>query len=158
MQSDTTASTALLKLELTKHALQRLLERRPRQYKKLNPQVIMDVLRNVVLSGKLARFQDQLWIISSRYCLICIQDPGNKLIVKTVLNPRELSWKPTQLIKIPWRSVAITTPSYRIQRWIQQISSHMKTLSSEGDRIEQKIQLPNETDANHHLIARSHSG
>ena len=88
-----------IRVEVTKHAVTRLLERRPRDYKKLDPKVIEDVVRNVVRDGFYKAFSDKIIVWTKKYVLICTIDRGPKLIVKTVLTYRTLEEKVKKLIE-----------------------------------------------------------
>ena len=79
-----------VRVEVTRHAAKRLLQRRPREYKKVNQRVIEDIVRNVVRGGLYKAFTDKVVVWTRKYVLICTVDRGPKLVVKTVLTSKAL--------------------------------------------------------------------
>lgn len=85
-------------VRLTRHAVQRLLERRPREYKKLSPSTLVDVVRNVVRDALYLATLDKVVVATRKYALICTMQGGG-LVVKTVMDARGLSPRLKALIQ-----------------------------------------------------------
>jgi len=77
----------LLRVEVTKHALERLFERFPK-HKKFDARSVANIFENVIKDGVLLRKGDEIKISTSKYTLCCILE--DKLIIKTVLKTEEL--------------------------------------------------------------------
>ena len=89
---------SIVHVELSRHAVERLLERRPRDYRKLDVKVLEDVVRNVVRDGLYKAYSDKVVVWTKRYVLICTVDRGPRLVVKTVIGRHALGDRLRELL------------------------------------------------------------
>ncbi len=105
---------------ITRHALQRLLERAPRKFKKFNVDVILNTFENIIKNGRIVEGRDLL-IFTSKYILVCskIED---KIIIKTVMQAKNYKISYEKLYKMSkehdWNVVSFLNSRKRLKEWI----------------------------------------
>jgi len=109
------ASKGVIDVIVTKHATMRLLERKPRSFKKVNVRVLADTIRNVIRDGYYKGSGDNLIVRTKSYVLICSIDVLGRIIVKTVMSKTSLSDRFKHPLRgyrrIFWKTVTITLSS-----------------------------------------------
>jgi len=79
-----------IRVYVTRHALERLWERKARGYRKFNGRVVADIISNIIRSGYIIEWRGGLRVSTSSYTLACTLHEGI-LVVKTVMKTSELS-------------------------------------------------------------------
>ena len=102
-------------VEVTRQAAARLLERRPREYKKLDLKVVEDIVRNVVRDGLYKAFSDKVVIWTKKYALICTFDREERLVVKTVVAGLSIGDRLKKVLerrgkRIKWNRIFVEIP------------------------------------------------
>ncbi len=72
-------------VELTKHAVERFVWRRDKDYSKLDLQTIQGLVSNILRDGWYVVGGDKMYVYTKRYCLVCGESRG-RIVVKTVLS------------------------------------------------------------------------
>jgi len=114
----------LVEVIITKHALLRLIERKPRKYKKFNAKIVENIIQNVIENGKIVpRSENEIRISTSNYTLGC-SISGNRIIVKTVMKTSEMTESFRKLVKkrgvkSNWK--AIVTNTDKIEKWLEDL-------------------------------------
>jgi|GEM_PF-1316581 len=112
----------VLRVILTKHAVERLFERFPK-HKKFEAEVIANVIENVIKSGVVLERGGDIKISTSRYTLCCIL-AHNKLIVKTVLRTKEMGEKYRKAMnygkRSPWNVIFIENLK-QVKKWCDDV-------------------------------------
>ena len=113
-----------LKVIITKHALQRLLERAPRKFKKINENVIINTFENIIKNGRIIEGRDLL-IFTSKYILVCAKS-NDKIIIKTVMKTRDYKVAYEKLYKISrdsnWKNISFLNNRKRLREWLKSIN------------------------------------
>ncbi|ADC66236.1 hypothetical protein Ferp_2105 [Ferroglobus placidus DSM 10642] len=91
----------LLRVEVTKHALERLFERFPK-HKKFDARTVANIFESIIKNGIVLRFGDEIRISTSNYTLCCVLE--DKLVIKTVLKTKELGKDYKRLLRKGKRS------------------------------------------------------
>ncbi len=76
----------IVRVLVTKHAINRLRERATREYPKATLELLLDVIRNIIRDGYYRLFTDRIVIWTKRYVLICEIIDEHTIIVKTVIS------------------------------------------------------------------------
>jgi len=77
----------LLKVKVTRHAVERLFERFPK-HKKFDARVVANIFESIIKDGVVLRRGNEVRISTSKYTLCCVLN--DKLVIKTVLRTEEL--------------------------------------------------------------------
>jgi len=93
-----------INVKITKHALQRLMERRPKPLRKPSRRVLEDIIVHVLRDGEYRVFTDRIFVWTKKYLLVCQFDVYDRLVVKTVLNPKTIK---SSLLKIMTRGINV---------------------------------------------------
>jgi len=98
-----------LNVIITKHAIERLRERRLDYSWREDKEQLIDIIRNILRSGKYKVLVDRIIVWTKRYVLICTLNKLEELVVLTILSKHNLSEKFTQKLKggiyVKWRSI-----------------------------------------------------
>lgn len=96
---------------VTKHAISRFLERKPRPFKKLDMKVISDTIHNIIRDGYYKVRSDSLTVWTRNYVLICSIDSRGRIVVKTVISRVSLREEFKRSLrgyyKISWRTISV---------------------------------------------------
>ena len=114
----------MIRVILTKHAVERLFERFPK-HKKFEAEVIANIIESVIKSGVVLERRGDVKISTSRYTLCCVLDVSrNKLVVKTVLKTKEMGEKYRKAMiygeKSPWRVIFIENLK-QVKKWCNEM-------------------------------------
>ena len=137
----------IAKIVITRHAVERLLERKPREYRKISGEVIANIVGNIVCSGKYlertdeeesaeegvgnsvksgARSVSKNIRFSTRKYTVCCRSEGDKLVVTTVINTEEMTDAYKKALKYakysPFERVIVLNPTKQIERWVRKWS------------------------------------
>ncbi len=91
-------------VELTKHAVERFVWRRDRDYSKLDLQTIQGLVSNILRDGWYVVRGDKMYVYTKRYCLVCGESRG-RIVVKTVLSRSQ--FRGGRGRRTPWRRVVV---------------------------------------------------
>ncbi|MHC1600746.1 MAG: hypothetical protein ACXQTI_05850 [Candidatus Nezhaarchaeales archaeon] len=80
-----------VKVKVTRHALNRVIERCSSRIKKLNESVVLDIIRNVIRDGLYKAYTQTILVWTSSYLLACTLDRELNIIVKTVMTRNNLT-------------------------------------------------------------------
>ncbi len=86
----------LIRVEVTKHALERLFERFPK-HKRFDAKTVANIFENVIRDGVIVEDGDEIKIITGNYTLCCKLE-NFVLTIKTVLKTKELRKKYRRMI------------------------------------------------------------
>ncbi len=104
------ARDGVLIVQVTKHALQRIVERQPKLAER-KMEEILDVFRNVVKQGKFKADTTRVLVWTKNYVLLCTFNLEGKLVVKTVVTRATLQEKMERAlsrgIAVQWKYVAV---------------------------------------------------
>ncbi len=130
----------LLKVEVTKHALERLFERFPK-HKKFDAKTVANIFESVIKDGVVVRVNDEIRISTSNYTLCCVLE--DRLVIKTVLRTKELGKSYRKLMrrgkKSEWRNLLFDLK--KLERLCKRVEREMRLckvcgISREQTRIE----------------------
>jgi len=93
-----------INIKITNHALKRLIERRPKPLRKTSRKILEDIIIHVLRDGEYRAFTNKIFVWTKNYLLVCQFDVYDKLVIKTVLNPKEIE---NSLLKIMKRGINI---------------------------------------------------
>ena len=96
------AEQGILKAVVTKHAARRLVERRAKDYKKLDRKVLANIVENVLKTGKYRAFTEDVLIWTKKYVLVSSFEPSGTLVVKTVIGKDFLEEKLVDRFQARW--------------------------------------------------------
>lgn len=96
---------------ITKHAIERLRERRLDYPWRERKDQLIDIIRNILRSGKYKILVNRVIIWTRRYTLICALNESGELVILTVISRRDLSEKLVQKLKggfhVKWKNINI---------------------------------------------------
>ena len=102
-----------LVVKLTKHFIERFLQRRARDYKKIDLNLLENIAYNVLRDGEYYATTNSIIVFHPTYTIISCFD-GEYLVLKTIIKTSELEEKIRRLMrkarKIKWRNIIIITP------------------------------------------------
>ena len=112
----------MLKVHLTRHAVERLFERFPK-HKRFKPRIIANIVESVIRDGKVVEDGNEIKISTSNYTLCCNLS-NDKLVVKTIMRTKEMG-KPyrrklTYGKKSEWKVIMVENME-KIERWCDQL-------------------------------------
>ena len=103
---------------VTKHAVERLIERRLGSSWRTDLTSLLDIIRNVVRDGYYRPFTERLLIWTRRYVLICCIDRYMRINVLTVLSKESLRDEMRRLLRggarVRWREISLKPPKVSI--------------------------------------------
>lgn len=112
-----------IRVIVTKHALERLFERFPK-HKKFDARTVTNIIENVIKNGVILNKKD-IKISTSNYTLCCTID-NDRLIIKTIMNTKEMSERYRKAIaygkRSEWRIVFIENVK-QVEKWCKQIEN-----------------------------------
>mgnify|MGYP000141375850 CR=1 FL=1 len=129
-----------VRIILTRHAVERLLERKPREYRKVSGEIIANIIENVIRSGKcLERGNEDVEkaeglgaaggeradvrFSTKNYTVCCRKTTDDKLIVTTVINTEEMSDAYKRALRYakesPFDDVIVMNPPRQIEKWVR---------------------------------------
>ncbi|MHC1579802.1 MAG: hypothetical protein ACXQTZ_04015, partial [Candidatus Alkanophagales archaeon] len=127
-----------VRVVLTRHAVERLLERKPREYRKVSGETIANIIENVIRSGKClergdgdagraeglsAAGEPANVRFSTKNYTVCCRRAGDKLIVTTVINTEEMSDAYKRALRYaeesPFDDVIVMNPPRQIEKWVR---------------------------------------
>ena len=113
----------MIRVVITKHALERLFGRFPK-YKKFNAKTVVNVIENVIRDGVVLVRDRDVKISTSNYTLCCALE--DKLVIKTVMRTEEMSDRYRKAMiygrKSPWRIVYVENVR-QIDKWCKQLEN-----------------------------------
>ncbi|OYT52546.1 MAG: hypothetical protein B6U76_09690 [Desulfurococcales archaeon ex4484_217_2] len=99
---------------LSKHALERIVERRYWGFKGAKKEVIVDIIKNVFRDGEFKVFADNIIVWTKNYVLICSINREFNIVVKTVITratlKKELQEKLKKGIRVKWKQINVEIP------------------------------------------------
>jgi len=99
---------------LSKHALERIVERRYWGFKGAKKEVIVDIIKNVFRDGEFKVFADKIIVWTKNYVLICSVNREFNIVVKTVITratlKKELQEKLRKGIRVKWEQINVEIP------------------------------------------------
>jgi len=105
-----------LVVKLTKHFIDRFLQRRARDYKKIDLNLLENIAYNVLRDGEYYATTNSIIVFHPTYTVISCFD-GEYLVLKTIIKTSELEEKIRRLMrkarKIKWKNIIIMTPSMK---------------------------------------------
>jgi len=108
------AKEGKVNIHLSKHAIERFIERRRWGFKGVSKEVIVNIVRNVFRDGEFKTFTDKVIVWTKNYVLICSIDKNSNVIVKTVITrstlKKELEERLKKGIKVRWKQITVYTP------------------------------------------------
>jgi phosphoserine phosphatase len=105
-----------IQVGISRHAIERLSERRSRDYKKLTAQVLENAIANMVKDGKYWVGRRSIKILTKKHTLICTV-VENQLFIKTVVRVKADDAKLLARAKpTPWKRVIIVKAPRRIPK------------------------------------------
>lgn len=108
------AKEGKVNIHLSKHAIERLIERRHWGFKGVSREAIVNIVRNVFRDGEFKAFTDKVVVWTKNYVLICSINKNSNVIVKTVITrltlKKELEEKLKKGIKVRWKHITVHTP------------------------------------------------
>ncbi len=108
------ASKEIIEVRITHHAASRLIERKAKEYEKLSPEVLCNIIANTIRDGKCWIGSDGIKIATRKYTLACSIE-GGVLVVKTVMRTDEENWKKFMKARpSPWRNVIIVSAPKKV--------------------------------------------
>ena len=115
------SSDGILRIIVTKHAVNRLIERMPRKFKKINRQVLMNTIRNIVETGQCKIYTTKIIFWTKNYILISAFNSNNELIIKTVITRDYVKEGLAKAIsrgglRIKWNKVIVYSPNNIVRR------------------------------------------
>ncbi|MHC1636232.1 MAG: hypothetical protein ACXQTS_06420 [Candidatus Methanospirareceae archaeon] len=123
----TSIKTHVTKIAITRHAVERLLERKPRKYKKISGEVVANIITNVIRSGRYLEREEETPHIrfSTRKYTVCCTKKDDTLVVTTVMNTEEMSEEYKRALRFSKESpfkentLIVTNPLRQIDNWIK---------------------------------------
>ena len=124
-----------IKVIITRHAVERLFERRPTWYRKISGEIVANIIVNVIRSGKCLerkkrRGDDEevsMRFSTSKYTICCTKVNDDTLIVTTIMNTKGMTEEYKMAIKLysiesPYREVTfiVSNPAKEIERWMRE--------------------------------------
>lgn len=108
------ASSGEVEVLVTRHALERLAERRVGGSWRAKPEALADIIRNVVRDGYYKATTSRLMVWTRKYLLVCCIDRYMRLNVITVISRDTLREGLRERLRggfrIRWRSVSLRLP------------------------------------------------
>lgn len=105
----------LVRVGISRHAFERLLERRAREYKKLSREVLEGIIANTIRDGKCRILGESVKIVSKSYTLGCTVEDG-MLIVRTVMRTRREDLNSVRGARnAPWRRIVVVKAPRRLK-------------------------------------------
>ncbi len=119
----------MLRVHVTKHAIERLFERFPKR--KFEANVVLNTIENIIKSGTVVLWKNEIRISTNRYTLCCVfkNNSKNTLIIKTILKTKELGGRYKRLMKYgkksPWNAIYFENRD-QVKRWCSRIKEMQK--------------------------------
>lgn len=116
-----------VKVVITRHAVERLLERKPKSYRKVSGEVVANIIDNIVHSGRYIEGKGEgdnciNTRISTRKYTVCCKKKDT-LVVTTVMNTKEMGDGYKRVLKfsreLPWKETIVANTPEQIERWIK---------------------------------------
>ncbi|MCW3133341.1 MAG: DUF4258 domain-containing protein [Methanophagales archaeon] len=123
-----------IKVIITRHAVERLFERRPTWYRKISGDIVANIIVNVIRSGKCLerkKRRDGDEEVSMRFSTnkytICCTKVNDTLIVTTIMNTKQMTEEYRKALKLyskdsPCKEVTfiVSNPAREIERWMRE--------------------------------------
>jgi len=119
---------------LTRHAVERLLERKPAWYRKISGEIVANIIVNVIRSGRCLERKERrgdeeeisMRFSTSKYTICCTKK-DDTLIVTTMMNTKEMREEYRKALKLyskesPCKDSIFTlsNPVKQIEKWIKE--------------------------------------
>ena len=102
-----------LLVKLTKHFIERFLQRKARDYKKIDLNLLENIAYNILRDGEYYATTNSIIVFHPTYTIISCFD-GEYLVLKTIIKTSELEEKIRRLMRrarrIKWRNIIIMSP------------------------------------------------
>lgn len=110
------AREELVRVRVTRHALERLAERQP-DLAGRDVRTLVDVIRNVVRDGRCKATASRLYIWTKSYVLVCCAERDEALVVRTVITREFVDDRLSRALrgglKPSWKRVLVSYPRGR---------------------------------------------
>ncbi len=123
-----------IKVIITRHAVERLLERRPTWYQKIFGEIVVNTIVNVIRSGRCLERKERRGdnekinqrFSTSKYTVFCTKE-NDTLIVTTMMNTKEMTEEYRKALKFfseesPYKEATfiVSNPVKQIERWMKE--------------------------------------
>lgn len=124
-----------IKLIITRHAVERLLERRSMWYRKISGEIVVNTIVNVIRSGRCLERKERrgngeeevsMRFSTSKYTICCTKE-SDTLIVTTIMNTKEMRKEYRKALKFlskesPCKEAifVVSNPVKQIERWMKE--------------------------------------
>ncbi|GEM_PF-1555615 len=120
-------SNRVLKVIVTRHAVERLIERIPKKFKKLGIQVLLSTIKNVIEGGECRVYANQVVYWTKNYVLISVFNEGGELVIKTVITRDYVRGRLLRIIsrrglRVEWSKVIV----YPTKAAVKAVSRELK--------------------------------
>jgi hypothetical protein len=135
-----------INVRITKHAVERLLERRPMWYQKISGEIVANTIVNVIRSGRCLERKERSGDdeeISQRFSTkkytVCCTKENDTLIVTTMMNTKEMTEEYRKTLKFFSEESPHKEAMIIVSNPVKQIESWMKEWVQKGKDMEKQV-------------------